>query len=301
MFSKSLTQYYFCILCLWLAPLPLLAQTYHLTYPGKSTELRNIWDQEVFKLALEKTTHDFGYYTLKSVPDMAYKRRLESLIHKRYSNFFFSTVYDGSQDEIKEVAILKFPIQLGLLGYRVCFHSPKWKRGFRTPSEVTVKALKQLTIGQGDYWTDTTILEHNGYKVVKVPSAFNFSSLFEMSKANRYELFCRGVIEMYDEYHVSKKAKGLMIEPHFAFYYPFPVFLHTNKSNKKAIQRITLGLQRAYKDGSLHRLFAEHWRDKLSFINLPNRRIVTLENPYLQKISNDYQKYNLDLRAFGPP
>lgn len=185
---------------------------------------------------------------------------------------------------------MPFPIDLGIVGYRVCFLSKNIKD--KVARAKTLETLLQFTHGQGVGWSDTAILENSGMKVMSINS---YESLFYLVAANRFDLFCRGANELLDEYNTYKTIKDLTYDTSMSIAYPLPRFFYTHKSNIKAMERVYKGLITAYKDGSLKKLWLKSYKKSIDFVKLHNRRIHWIENPNLKSIkSNEYRQYFYD-------
>nr|MBP9661199.1 hypothetical protein [Aeromonas sp.] len=62
----------------------------------------------------------------------------------------------------------------------------------------------------------------------------------------------------------------------------------------KERERLLRGLQLAWKDGSLQRLWRHHFQPSLVFARLDSRQIFRLTNPQLPDESTDYRSYLYD-------
>lgn len=249
-------------------------------------DTRGIWLQKLLKLSLDKTVDEYGPYRFEPIPAMSQARALKSLEENRYPNLFYPLAYESHYSDGSHLTFVPFPLHLGMLGHRVCFYS----RNHQEALDKKIKAgeLKSLTIGQGPDWTDTRVLRHNGYQIKVAPF---YESMFDMVAMRRFDLFCRGVLEIHDEYQRHKET--LAIAPGFSFFYKFPVFFYTNKENEKAIARVEKGLRLAHSDGSLVALFKEIYGGQLELTAIWERDIIFLENPLLKDLSVAYEKYFL--------
>lgn len=272
-----------------LLALPAQAETIF-TYrkPESDSDHRYDYDNAVLKLALEKTRKEYGNFRFQASPPMNYSRAIEDSRNKVYPNFFIKLSYE---DRFAEMGLTyaRFPIDLGIVGYRVCFVRSALKAQLEKTTNLT--ELKRYTHGQGIGWSDVQVLRHNGFTVYEVS---NYESLFKMVAAGRFDLFCRGANELFDEYRLHSNITQLDYDSSFAIVYPLPRFFFTNTTNKKAIERVTKGLQAAYLDGSLQQLWREEYQRSIDFAGLKKRRIFRIENPQLSKINFNYQKYNFD-------
>lgn len=245
---------------------------------------RKFYELEVLKTALEKTIEKYGEYELIPSPRMNLKRAITTLKLNTIKNFILKMSI--TKELLDELAYANFPIDRGIVGYRVSFISPKMKN--KIGDFNTLEKLKKLRIGQGIGWLDVDILRHNGFNVKTIS---DYEALFNMTVLNRIDLFSRGINEILGEYESYKHIKNLDHDRTFVLYYPLPRFFFTHKSNEKAMKRIEEGLILAYKDGTLDKIFDKYYKNSIEFLHLENRKIYKLENPFLKDIDNTYEKY----------
>ena len=121
--------YRLLLLCLCLSfPSALLAATrFTLLSPENSQDMRMRYYREVMQLALEKTRPEYGdYELLDSLPMNKARMRLEVQEQGKSALFIVdSWPYQGEvvagQGAADQVASIPFPIDMGILGYRICF------------------------------------------------------------------------------------------------------------------------------------------------------------------------------------
>jgi hypothetical protein len=240
----------------------------------------------VLKLALDKTIAEYGPYELRAAPQNSVTRSIQSMKTNAFPNYFASLGYNEEYNTFKEIDYVRFPVDLGVLSYRTCFAPDSMLNEISKIN--TLDELRKLTMGLGRGWVDTPILQRNGFKVTEVAS---YTAMFKMTAAHRFDLFCRGVNEIKEEYDRWGSIKGLGYDRHLLIYYPMPILFYTNSGNKEAIERVTKGLLRAYVDGSLLVLWREKHQAGVDFAGLKTRKIFRLENPFLKSIDFDYSKY----------
>lgn len=112
-----------------------------------------------------------------------------------------------------------------------------------------------------------------------------------MITKNRGDIFIRGANELYDEWNTNKHLNNLAFDKSFTLYYPLPRFFFTSKKNTEAIKRVKEGLQIAYNDGSLKKLWEKHYLKSIVFTNLKDRKVFRISNPFLDGIDKSYEKY----------
>jgi hypothetical protein len=256
------------------------------TYQYKETELdkRREYPQQLLQLALEKTIDKYGEYKLVPSPMLNTARAIKLAEENKLENFFVRQ--SVSKDLLNKMGYVPFPVDLGIVGYRVFFVSPSAKEKLK--SVKTIDELKKFTIVQGIGWLDSDILKENGFNV---EIGTNYNGLFKMVAENRVDLFPRGANELLIEYQNFKKIINIQYDKNLLLYYPLPRFFFTHKSNKEAIKRIYEGLIAAYEDGSLLELWNRYYRKSVEFANLKNRKMFKLENPFLTGIDTSYEKY----------
>jgi len=250
---------------------------------------RNNYQVATLKLALEKTIAEYGTYRLIPSPSMTNPRAVSIMKHDALPNFIVKLSYQFDQAD-NDLIYAPFPVDLGIVGYRICFTSVWLNDELNSIS--TLKELRKYTHGQGTGWSDSAILRFNGMSVVDIP---NYESLFHMVAKRRFDLFCRGINELYAEHQSFKYIEDLTYNESFALSYDLPRFFYTNKNNVSAIERIQKGLVLAYQDGSLLALWKKHYQASVDFSKLQDRVIFRLHNPLLEGIDPRYKDYFINL------
>lgn len=257
--------------------------------PETKDDKREDYNFELVNLALERTKAEYGDYRIVKIPPMNTARSFYSLEADVYPNLLIELSYQQKLQEELDLIYVNFPVELGIVGYRVCFASPD---AYQKLKNVTsLEQLKQFTIGQGVAWADTDILRYNGLKVTEISS---FNSLFNMVEHGRIDLFCRGANELQNEYESLKNAGNLFFNESFVLHYTLPRFYYLNKKNTLAKERIEKGLLAAYQDGSIKALWEKHFLASVAFVKLKQRKEFKLENPFMNSLQEHYEKYFYD-------
>ncbi len=250
-------------------------------------DTRKDYEKELLKLALDLTIKEYGPYQLVASGAMTANRaRQVSKNHPELNFFVKASVRTNILDEMGSVP---FPIDRGIVGYRVFFTSAKATEKLKRVE--TLDDLKNLLIGQGIGWLDTEILTHHGFNVY---TGSSYEGLFKMVALGRIDLFARGTNELFSEYNSRNHIKGLMYDKSVSLYYPLPRYFFTAKENTESIKRIHKGLIAAYKNGSFVKLWRERYKESIDFVNLKNRKIFKMENPFLKGIDKTYEQYIYD-------
>jgi hypothetical protein len=252
------------------------------------TDKRYNYDKNVLQLALEKTRAEFGDYELRPSEAMNFTRAINDMEGNVSPNFIIKMSYE-SRFKDKKLDFAQFPVDLGIVGFRVCFTNKNAKQ--RLQNVKSIEDLRKFSHGQGQDWSDVEILRYHHFNVV---TSASYESLFNMVALERFDLFCRGSNEILDEYNAHKNIKGFTYDETFSLAYPLPRFFYSNKNNKILINRIQKGLIIAYNDGSLKGLWRKEYGDSVRFANLKQRKIFYLDNPNLKDVKFDYKKYFFD-------
>ena len=260
----------------------------HITVIGNKTsrDERHAYEIQLLHLILDKTVPEFGPYDSVPAPKMGHLRAVVSLTQNTYPNFVRTFGYQDSLVHENDLVPIYYPVYRGLLGYRTCFLSKKIQTQFAAVDSRF--ELIKYTHGYGAGWGDIDIMRLGGIPVVTVSS---YVGLFRMAAENRVDLFCRGTNEVFREYQNNSDIPSLAYDRSKAFYYNFPHFFFTHKSNTLLIKRLTRGFQLALADGSLLALWHQHFDKSLNFVQLEDRQIFYFTNPFIKNLDEDYQQY----------
>jgi len=264
--------------------------------PESDRDLRTLYSTGLLQLALEKTRDSFGDYELRPAPSMSRTRLRQVLQYNLYPNLLAIDSFPPPGG-IHDLDYIRFPVELGILGYRICFVSPAQQAAVAQVR--TLAELQQFTHGQGRGWQDTDILRHAGFKVQEVEG---YERLFKLVARGRVDLFCRGANELFAELETHRDLARLTVDQHIVIYYPFIHLFYSHKDNQHALHRIRAGLQLAWQDGSLQALWLKTFKPALDFARLDQRLLFRLDNPLIEQMDFDYRAYFYDpLRhSFGP-
>ncbi len=274
------------LIILFLFPLNLLLAETIYTYRSKEspTDNRRDYNKAVLELALKKTIKQYGPYKLIPSNSMNAARSENVAKNGKLENFF--VILSVSSERLSEMNAVNFPIDRGIVGYRVFFVSPTMR--LKLKNITTLEELKNFTILQGIGWLDIKILQNSGFKVI---TGSTYEGLFEMVARGRGDLFPRGANELLREYVSHKHIKDLIYDDSIILYYNLPRFFFTSKKNKVAARRVEDGIIAAYSDGSFNELWESYYHQSIKFADLKNRRIIKIDNPFLKGVNNSYQKY----------
>jgi hypothetical protein len=264
--------------------------------PESDRDLRTLYFRELMQLALEKTRDSFGDYELRAAPPMNRIRMRQIVQTRLYPNLFVADS-QRSAAESRALDYVRFPVELGILGYRICFVSPQQAGAVARVN--TLAQLQQFLHGQGRGWQDAEILRHAGFKVQEID---NYERLFKLVARGRIDLFCRGANELFIEQEQHKDLAHLTVDQRIVLHYPFLHLFYTHKDNQAAIRRLSIGLKLAWQDGSLQQLWLRHFKPSLDQAQIPQRLLFDLPNPRLGEVDFDYRAYHYNPvnGTFGP-
>ena len=222
------------------------------------------------------TEPDFGPYVLRQAAlPMTESRALTEL--ETGSGTLTILVHGNVADYEQRLLPIRFPLDKGLLGYRVFLIRNEEQPKLNLVNNLG--DLRKFSIGQGKGWGDVTILRHAGLKVVEGES---YDGLFGMLAAGRFDLFSRGVIEVGEELARHKTDyPGLAIEKHLMLYYPLTRYFYVTRSpeGEALARQVSTGLERMLKNGSFDRMFEEFRSPFEQEIGFVNRRLIRIDNP----------------------
>jgi hypothetical protein len=257
--------------------------------PRGRSDSPTLFNKQILTLALEKTKNEFGGYTIvETTLPMNTPRALLEAQKNTYPNLMLITSFQN-QFLDNDLDYARFPVDLGITGYRIGFISQSARQKFKTVA--TLDDLKKFKIVQGAGWADVSILRASGLSVSEISS---YESPFVMIAAGRADYFPRGINEIEGELKTRKRIPELDYDREIALEYNLPRFFISNKKNKAALDRITKGLLIAYKDGSFRKIWKNNYGQALNFANLRRRRIIHLKNPDTSRIDFNYRKYYID-------
>lgn len=248
------------------------------TFPRIRPGAIDAYDLALLHEALERTRRDYGAYEVQPFTEgVSIGRAIELSIDGRLVNVVSAGVGQTAPSPERDMIPVAFPIDKGLLGYRVAFID---RRSQDRLSRVHgIDELRQLRVGQGSGWGDVRIYEHER---IPVETTYDYESLVLMLVHGRFDLFPRGLWEVAPELaEYSPRYPDLAVEQHLLLHYPFFKALYVSRSNPRLARRLTAGLERMVADGSFDTFFAKHFRKLLADLNLRQRTVIELENPFL--------------------
>jgi ABC-type amino acid transport substrate-binding protein len=245
--------------------------------PESVRDVRYLYQWEVLRTALGKTTPKWGPYRLVAGDVMTERRQAYEL---RNATGNLTVMYLGTTPDFeRELLPIRIPIDRSLGGY--CVFLVRAGEQARFDAVRTLDDLRQFTYGLGSGWIDVEILRSNGFKVV---TGSSYDGLFEMLVNRRFDVFLRGAVEILDEYeHRKAELRDLRIEDGLILYYPLPMYFWfaKNPEGRRLAERAEAGLRAMLADGSYDALFDRHQRSKIERLRLKTRKVYRIDNPFL--------------------
>lgn len=230
----------------------------------------------ILRMALEKTVAEFGPYELRASKQHTNGLRyLNNLANDHDLNVVWSST---SEEKERNYLPIRIPLRKGILGYRILLvHKDKQAmlKNVRTLAD-----LKKFSVGQGVGWDDVKLYEANGISVVEA----KYSNLFRMLNYQRFDLFPRGINEVFTEFEKeSAQNPELVIDENLLIHYPWPYYFFVSKNNQALHKRLEAGLKKMLKDGSFDAIFWKYNGKAIEAVNFKNRRIIEIQNYLLPK------------------
>jgi hypothetical protein len=251
--------------------------TYIYNAPESQLDKRYEYHWEILRTALEKTVDKYGPYRMTAAGTMTEKRQANELkaASGKLTVMYLSTIPEFE----KELIPIRIPVDKNLGGY--CVFLIRKGEQERFDNVKTVDDLRKFSYGLGLGWIDVDILRANHFKVV---TGSSYDGLFEMLANKRFDIFLRATVEVLDELEERKdKFPELTIEKHLILYYPLPMYFwfSKNEEGKRLAARAEEGMRKMIEDGTYDKIFDKYQKYKVEKLDLKNRRIFKIENPFL--------------------
>ncbi|MBT7757527.1 MAG: hypothetical protein HN732_09390, partial [Rhodospirillaceae bacterium] len=197
-------------------------------------------------LALAKSGRSYSL----TVADDNLPQKRRSAIMEKSSQPYIMIMGTNPKLETQHRAIY-FPIYLGIgSGYRLFLARKDLQDRLRAVRNL--KDLQNFSIVQGMHWSDVAILRNAGLEIQEVARK---SLLWKMTEIGRYDLFPRGMFEIFEEHaNYKKQLPNLIVDDHLLITYPFAIYYFVNKDNDELAAAIEAGLRAAYHGGELQDL-----------------------------------------------
>jgi len=260
----------------------LVAKTAHAQEPyivyyaqGTGGDAETTFPFQVLKLGLSKTGKP---YVLRASP--IGRANTQRTADAMAADGPIDVVWIGASviDDQKMSPVL-FPIDMGLLGYRIFLINGSRQNEF---SQIkTIEDLRKMVALQGTGWADVEVLRSAGLHVRTAPI---YADLFRMTVNGRADYFPRGAFEAYsDKRKFADSAPGLAVEETLLLRYPYSFIFYVKKTDTNLHDDLYRGLVAAFDDGSFKTLFSSNqdFQSVLNGAHLKARRVLDIDNPFL--------------------
>lgn len=245
----------------------------------------------LLKLALSYSSTN---YTFATTPEVYSRPRVMESVRSGS----ISVMWGGTSEEMERDFIpVRIDAYRGLMNHRLFFIRKGDQARFDNIHNL--EDLKKVRMGQGRSWQDASILENAGFEVVK---ATKKPSLYHMLDGGRFDAFPRGANEVWTELNAFPEL-ALTVEKRLVLIYPLPTYFFVSPKNPELAKDIENGLESAIDDGAFDRYFygSPEVQEALERADLPNRRAIRIDNPYLPKATPlDRKELWLDLTRQMP-
>lgn len=252
-----------------MAPAAAISTARPLVHPAAESQgdARGTYPLLVLRTALERA----GYpATLNAYPIPAPQERVLRLIESGDVDVGWSM---ASADRETRLALVPFPIDRGLLGWRLLLTRREALGQFESVDGLP--SLARLRVGQGHDWPDRRILEANG---LPTTGAVGYDSLFTMLQLGRVDYLARAANEAESE-RAQHPRLHLAVVPNLVLHYRTALVFYVGKNDIELRDALTRGLNAMEADGSLEALFRQTYGNDLATLAARHPHRIELHNP----------------------
>ena len=168
---------------------------------------------------------------------------------------------------------VKLPLRRGLLGVRLLVARPETAEALMHV-ETSGELIRGFRMGYDRAWLDAWTFEAMGFAIVY---GNNYSGLFDMLRAGRFDYLSRGVNELPAELAEPRLAgRGLVVVPGIALYYPLDDYFWVSPRRPELHAAIERGFLRVLEDGRYAALFNRHYGRAMREARLGERSVLHL-------------------------
>jgi ABC-type amino acid transport substrate-binding protein len=231
----------------------------------------------VVKAALDVNSDKLGSIEVHSTGEtdlwMNRNRAIASI--QQNKNFVHIISSFASRDLDEKLLPIPISIAASVMGERIFLIHPERRQELEAIH--SLDSLKKYTIGVGQGWIDSDIMKHAG---LRVQTSARYDLLFTMLQGRRFDLLTRAVHEGWDELR-TRAFRNLDWEATWGLSYPAPFYLYVNRNQKELAARLQNGLIALEANGTMDRLFVEHFGPAILRAGWFGRKRFVIKNPYL--------------------
>ena len=229
--------------------------------------------EDVLRLALEKTRTSHGDFIIRQRPFEASVDRVRAMLQSASG---VDVIWASATPErLQKMRYIDVNLLHDLNNYRALLIRRSDLNKFKKIE--TLEDLHRWNAGNGSNWTDTRVMQSNGFKVV---TAVDFGLLMKMLTAKRFDFITRGLHEVGMDLAMFS-AQDIAVVPNLLLKYSEPVSygFFVRKEDEHLAQRLEKGVAIANDDGSLVELLERTELFNLGRNLLENKpRIIEIDN-----------------------
>ena len=256
---------------------------------GNKTSARQGYETALLHACLSATDAKYGAADLV-VDDTDYPLAEDEGNIFEFGADILVTVAGNVKFEHKQKIVINRPLTKGLLGYRLIMVRKESLEQFKDLKSAA--ELQALSIGIPATWADAEMFRKNNYNVVEKGI---FDDLFVLLKNREFDYTALGANEIEEAFQQrAEPLGGISIEPSAMIYYPFPLVFYVSPGRPELAERVEAGLKAIMDNGDHDKIFNKYHGDVVQRLNLKQRKIFTLQNPFLPGEMADFKPTLLD-------
>jgi hypothetical protein len=246
--------------------------------------LLRVYLTDVLKLTLDATAPEYGPYEMQYFSQFLSANRSKLETEKGVLlDLLFSPHWRGHYVNTENVIPVEFPVLNGMLGLRSLILTRETLQELK--QSLNPADFKQMIAGLGAKWVDVEILAANHINVVE---AQKFDALFPMLMHKRFDYVPLSVLEAHTALVEHRLTySNLVISEDVSLFYPIPFYLYVNAQRPELAERLQKGLKIVVADGSLDKLFDEHFAYVHAELQNTRKHLVVLNNPLISPEQNE--------------
>lgn len=252
-------------------------------YDKGYSPLLRVYLTDILTAALDKTVSEYGPYEIDFYSQYLSSNRSKLETERGVLlDLLFSTHWRGHFVNPENVIQIEYPVFEGMLGLRRLIVTRERSDQF---SHIrSTEDLLRFSAGQGSSWTDIEVLKANNISIVE---AQLFDGLFPMLSKHRYDYLPLSILEAQTALQTKGvKYSNLTINEDVYLFYPMPFYLYVNASKPELAHRLSKGLEIAQNDGSVRRLFKQHFYYVKPILDNEAKKLIVLKNPFMSEEEN---------------
>jgi hypothetical protein len=235
--------------------------------------------EEMLTAGLEVTKEEFGPYEI-----VIHKHALGNDKHMREmikGELINARVGVTTPEREAAYITIKIPLRKGLLNYRVLVANRTELGKFEGIENL--EQLKKLKVGLVDRWIISDLFQQQGFSLMRI---VDYTSLFPMLMAKRYDYTTRGVNEVYTELEFNQpEGADFAVVPNIGLYISTPSYLFISKQHPRLAKRIETGFELMLESGRFDEIFYKWHQSSIDRAGIKHRKFFKIENPLLPSIS----------------